>query len=410
MQMTHYTGQKYDLARITNKRIFFTDEVHERFGTTLRRLLRRLPSLSSFSEGSQDAIKLYFTHKPRKKFLIWFLLFYGCYKLYSWHVDPGRTEVLNQRWYYPFILESRDPVSSTSSILNLQSHPAGQNGETIKAAWKTGAWSVEVAQPEVQIQRPYTPLPPLEDSAPLECMRLFVRREPEGIVSTFLHNEPPGTLILMRGPFVEFAVPDDVGEIVFLAGGTGITPALQIAHCMFKARGLKEEDLPHMRILWANRRREDNLTGLETDEVRQFRHSLWGRIRGAITSAEGVKQKDVQLEQPNELPVVKQARLVDEIEEMAAKSAGKLSIEYFVDDEGTFITDRVLQSRFKNTQSTATPDGKGGRKKLILVAGPDGFVDYYAGSKIWVGDKLRPGPLGGILKRIKPSDWDVWTL
>jgi len=45
-----------------------------------------------------------------------------------------------------------------------------------------------------------------------------------------------------------------------------------------------------------------------------------------------------------------------------------------------------------------------------LVSGPDGFIEHWAGKKIWVGGHEAQGLLGGILSRLDLKDWNVWKL
>ena len=337
---------------------------------------------------------------------------YVGYRIYRWQTDPHRSAVLNPMFFTPFILESKETVSPTSSVLNLLSVPSGQNVDNISEAWKAGVWSVQVMQPDLQIQRSYTPLPPI-DRMPNELLRLFVRKEASGEVSSFLHRLPFGTLVHMRGPHLEYQIPEDVEEVLFLAGGTGIAPALQVAYCLFNFRNKKGKETPRMRILWANRRREDSRTGLEPEKIQEFRESLWDKARNAITTGEAAPRKRVRSVSTNDPPLsVKQTKLVEEVEQLIANMDGKLSIDYLIDEEGTNITESLLRSYLGNSALSpvvsSTPRTSG--KKLLLVSGPDGFVAYYAGPKEWRGGKEVPGPLGGMLKEINPQGWDIWTL
>ena len=349
---------------------------------------------------------------PRKLILFSFIGYIG-YRLYKWQTNPHRSIILNPRFFTPFILSSKDSITPTSSVLSLLSLPKGQNTDNVSEAWRTGVWSVQVVQPDLQIARSYTPLPPVE-GMPDEQVRLFVRREVQGEVSGFLHRISPGTLVHLRGPQLEYRIPDDVGEVLFLAGGTGIAPALQVAYILFTARARASGERPRMRILWANRRRVDSRDGLEPPDVQQFRTDLASRIRNAMTSSgrgkpvitKPLDEADAKIES------VKQTRLVEEIEAFATQSAGKISVEYFADEEGSFITEKLLEPYLVDESSSGVPPSENptAKKKLLLVAGPDGFVEYYAGPKEWHGGREISGPLGGMLKRLDPQGWDIWKL
>ena len=315
-------------------------------------------------------------------------------------------------------------------MFNLLSVPRGQNVGNVEEAWRQGLWSVQVMQPDLQIARSYTPVappPPLakttkevdgaggrgtsgeEREMPPEMVRLFVREEVKGEVSGFLHRIPLGTVVHLKGPRMELEIPEDVGEVLFLAGGTGITPALQLAYCLFKARGLEKEKLPRMRILWANRKREDSRTGLEEESVMALRGTLWEKASAAVTGHSamiGRPKGDTASRKP-----VKQTRLVDEIDNVVAHSDGRVSVDYYVDEEGSHITEELLRSHLSSKSSNPTMSGAAeGRKRLLLVSGPEGFIAHYAGPKEWEGGQERPGPLGGLLKKINPKGWDIWTL
>lgn len=346
---------------------------------------------------------------PGKLILFSIAAFLG-YKVYTWQTNPARSVILNPQFFTPFILESREKVSSTSAILNLLSLPKGQNTVSVNEAWKTGVWSVQVMQPELQIARAYTPLPPIEGADP-EYVRLFVRQEPQGEVSTFLHKISRGTIVHLRGPRVEYEIPHGVDEILFLAGGTGIAPALQVAHTLFRHRIKSNDQGPELRILWANRRREDSIDGLDPFPSQRARNGLIPEIR---------KFADDWQEEPPKKPKAtteefaapshpSQTRLVEEVESLKARYGGKVIVDYFIDEEGSFISESLLRTYLSGIDQTLNQDGTP-RRKVVLVSGPEGFVNVFAGPKTWQGGKEIQGPLGGLLKKINPQGWEIWKL
>lgn len=352
--------------------------------------------------------------RPRNRFrlgpgklILFSIAAYLGYKIYTWQTNPARSVVLNPKFFTPFILESREKVSSTSSILNLLSLPKGQNTVSVSEAWKTGVWSVQVMQPELQIARSYTPLPPIEGADP-EYVRLFVRHEPQGEVSTFLHKISRGTIVHLRGPRVEYEIPDGVDEILFLAGGTGIAPALQVAHTLFRHRLKSTDQGPELRILWANRRREDSIDGLDPSSSQQAQAGLVRKLAD-----------NWQTEPPNKLKATSeevaasshpsQTRLVEEVESLKAAYGGKIIVDYFIDEEGSFISENLLRTYLSGIDQTVNQDGTP-RRKVVLVSGPEGFVNVFAGPKTWQGGREIQGPLGGMLKKINPQGWEIWKL
>jgi len=339
---------------------------------------------------------------PTGRIIFITVIAYIGYNVYKWQTNPHRSHTLNPQFFSPFILQAREQVSPTSIVLNLLSLPQGQNIENVSEARRRGVWSVQVMQPELQIARSYTPLPP-SNGSPAEQLRLFVRRDPQGEVSRFLHRISPGTLVHLRGPHMEYEIPEDIDEILFLAGGTGIAPALQVAYSVFTARGLPVEKLPKMRILWANRRREDALAGPKDPALGQFEAELAAKIQ----EAKNIKERTEDI--ASGLPELPRARLVEDVEQLQLRYDGKVTVEYFIDGEGSFITEPILREYLAGLgQKSET--GPPPRKQLLLISGPEGFVNVYAGPKEWRGGKEISGPLGGLLKKIDPKDWEICKL
>jgi homoaconitate hydratase len=318
---------------------------------------------------------------------------------------------LNPKFFTPFILENRDKVSSTSAILNLLSVPLGQNTDNVSEAWKTGIWSVQVMQPELQIARSYTPLPPLENAEP-ERLRLFVRQEPQGEVSTFLHKISRGTVVHLRGPQLEYEIPQDVDEVLFIAGGTGIAPALQLAHTLFKYRVSALEDGPRLRILWANRRREDSYKGVESQKPHE---TVIPKLRSLASRWQGeAKAQPREVREDFSAPTTQsQSALVEEVESLKMKHAGKVNVDYFVDEDKSYITENVLRKHLGSMERSLGQTAENqptSSKKIILISGPEGFINFYAGPKFMKAGKEEQGPLRGILGKIDLRGWDVWKL
>ena len=265
-------------------------------------------------------------------------------------------------------------------------------------------------QPELQIQRSYTPLPPIDSTEP-EQVRLLVRQEPQGEVSTFLNKINRGTIVHLRGPRVDYEIPGDVDEILFLAGGTGIAPALQVAHTLFNSRINTTEHGPELRILWANRRREDLFNGQDPFSSQQAQAGLAPNQRKRADKGQEAPTSQPQetMEDSAALSQPSWNLLVEEVESLKAKHGGKLIVDYFIDEEGSYISERLLRSYLSGIDQTANQDGTP-RRKIILVSGPDGFVTAFAGSKAWQRGTEIQGPLGGLLKKIDPQGWEVWKL
>lgn len=93
-------------------------------------------------------------------------------------------------------------------------------------------FSLSLANADCSEQRPYTPINHIEDyNAPIPNLDILVRQYPNGIISGYLCSRNPGDSINVRGPFIKVDIDEVVckhARIGLIAGGTGITPMLQI--------------------------------------------------------------------------------------------------------------------------------------------------------------------------------------
>jgi cytochrome-b5 reductase len=208
--------------------------------------------------------------------------------------------------------------------------------------------SVEIKHPQVQIARHYTPLPPL--SSDDSSIRLLVKREPTGEMSRYLFSLPTGSTIELRGPHEEYALPSagTPTKLLFLAGGTGIAPALQAAYKL-----LENSEDAEARILWAVRHR--------------------GEAEGAAA---------------------------EEVARLEQRYPGRLQVGFFPDPEGGMKVGTVREGVHRWGADR------------VVVCGPDGFVAYWAGPRgPWIGGREQQGELGGVLKRVvEGRDVDVWKM
>lgn len=109
---------------------------------------------------------------------------------------------------------------------------------------------------------------------------------------------------------------------------------------------------------------------------------------------------------------VEQGIIVQHLEQLKEQYAGRLSVDYFVDEERTFIGKKDVQRCLDAAPSSPTTEELRTKKVkcLILVSGPDGFVQFFAGPKQWENGGEVQGPLGGLLRSIDLRGWDVWKL
>jgi hypothetical protein len=317
---------------------------------------------------------------------------------------------LNPSHFTPYTLVATHHVSQTSSIFTLRPPLSSDAAEELHRIWNEleSLWSVQAKQPHLQIGREYTPLPPstvlegatraaiaeggVDASASDNAdIHLLIRREKMGTMTRYLHGLPTNAVVSIRGPYQDVDIPADVDEVLFLAGGTGISPALQVANILSRRPNAK------MHVFWANRRRDECLgapTAPSTPESRGFL-GLWGS---------GETKKPRVEEGSGEKGLVVQ--VIEEMKNNVPK--GNLNVRYFVDEEDSFIGQRDVQ-RVLGSQNMEGETKTGG--KLIIISGPDGFLDYWAGKKRLAKDGQEvQGPLGGRLGQLDLNGWKVWKL
>ncbi|OSS47900.1 hypothetical protein B5807_06624 [Epicoccum nigrum] len=321
--------------------------------------------------------------------------------------SKSSDQSLNPHTFTPYTLVEKQPVSSTSAIFVLRNSSGGPDSQSVKEVERRSVWSVQIKQPQLQIARAYTPLPNIidgkkDDNAPQD-MRLLIRQETGGEVSTYLHRLPEQATIELRGPNAEYELPRNVKEVIFLAGGTGIAPAMQVAQALSRRTGSK------MHILWANRRREECVGGVSDDKgspkASHNRLGWWKSV--LIGSSETATLVGLSKDEPAESAAPQDKGLI--VKELDALKANNtiavqgLKVQYYVDEENTFIQPEDIK-----TKMTSTSQEKG--SKLIIVSGPDGFIEHWAGRKIWAEGREVQGPLGGVLKGMDLGDWKVFKL
>ncbi|KAA6414010.1 MAG: hypothetical protein FRX48_02372 [Lasallia pustulata] len=356
-------------------------------------------------------------------YLLTFVSGFGSAAAYKFFTEPVPDPPLNPQTFSPYTLVSKGQISSTASIFTLRpSHSVAlKDGAKIyNQAWKRGIWSVEVKQPQLQIARAYTPLPP-SDLLPKGVeddrigLRFFIRRDPKGEVSGYLHKLPEGATIDLRGPHLEYKIPNNVGEILFLAGGTGIAPALQAAHTLLSHRSCLPTGLPKIRILWANRRRDDCKGGMSYQNSAASGASKLLGLWPGHAQPKATPPQNESLEYAGGTPPTP---LVKELMALQKEYPSNIRVEYFVDEESTYIGKARLDQCINDKSSWTCPSGRepgapgeaNTGRKLILVSGPDGFVEYLAGQKVWDNGKEGQGRIGGLLSMLDLKGWEVWKL
>ncbi|CAN8095463.1 unnamed protein product [Discula destructiva] len=397
--------------------------------------------------------------------------------------DNSPRHTLNKDLFTPCTVLANEALSPSAFLLTIQLPTTKRNDAILAAAWHHGLWSVEVKQPQLQIARNYTPLPPpvpasggdrqgaaalaadgREEKGPQQ-LQFYVRRYDGGEVSTYLSRLGAGDEIEIRGPHLGFDLGERLGargkrKLVFLAGGTGVAPALQAASFLLRRAGAAID----VDVLWANRGAADcagcpRFSGATTTAEQQWRW-LWPFSHN---NSSGSEKNPATAEPAGEAPsaVTKQLRA---LQDAYAAQGRTLAVRCAVDAEGSFLRARDIadavgahgssgQQSLAQASSSSSPachfhsqrqleysteesdaagrdqagnkqvasvgrpcicDGVGERgKNLFIISGPDGFVSAFAGPKIWADGGERQGPVGGVvaeLMRQHPATWKDWLV
>lgn len=302
--------------------------------------------------------------------------------------ETGKRNSATSTTFKSYTLTKKEPVSSTASIFHLQP-TTGASCAPVQEALQHGIINLEFKQPQIQVVRAYTPLP---DNGPRGSLRFLIRHELNGEVSGWLHRLPLGSQIEMRGPNYEVLIPPETERIVFLAGGTGIAPALQAAHVLLQTpRGPSDKKI---HILWATRKREDCLGGVsDLQSALSFSARLWRAltfqtITVPATAGTGARAAEMS-----------RGLVVQELEALKAAYPGQVSVSYFVDEEANFIDQDALRRTISNMTSSP-PSGSSSSPMQILISGPEGFVAALAGPKVWSQGRQEQGPVQGSLAEV----------
>jgi hypothetical protein len=364
--------------------------------------------------GYFSSILVHYRTRPSKSLVYSGIAIASGWGIATYQLREKSQPRLNPTHFTPYTLVATHEVSQTSSIFTLRPPASLEAADELHKVWteQESLWSVQAKQPHLQIGREYTPLPPSHvlDGATQQSIaergeafgakdsdiHLLIRREKMGTMTRYLHGLHINAVVNLRGPYQDMEIPTDVDEVLFLAGGTGISPALQVANILSRRPNAK------MHVFWANRRRDECLgaptTASNFNGSRSF-FSLWG-------SSNGTDAEKPQLTPADSGEIGLVVKVIEEMKNNVPK--GTLNVQYFVDEEDTFIGQKDVQ-RVLGSQNVDRESKKGG--KMIIISGPDGFLDYWAGKKRVAKDGMEvQGPLGGRLGQLDLNGWKVWKL
>lgn len=360
------------------------------FSTTRSASLSHSESKSQYQGTSvKDASE----KNPRVRISLVVVLLLSAYGIYNWTSSTSDDITC----FRQFRLESREHVSSTSAMFTV-SPVSG----SIEKPPRDQIWSVEFKQPYIQIGRDYTPLPRISSSRDTtdDSLTFLIRKDPKGEMSKYLSGLPIGAKLDVRGPKTEFQIRQNVRHLVFIAGGTGIAPALQAADAVLS--GSSQDRTVH--VLWANRRREDCLGAPHGTSQGQGSWLRW--VSGWSDDASDPKKEPYSFVAKDQ----QVCPVVHDLNRLQKAFPGRLKVDYFVDEEHRCIDHAAVTQALSRVKSEQLSTSRPWSPIQVIVSGPEGFISYIAGPRPLSYTAAHPGlsatepaasqgPLGGLLAK-----------
>ncbi|XP_060213765.1 NADH-cytochrome b5 reductase-like protein isoform X1 [Lycium barbarum] len=174
--------------------------------------------------------------------------------------DSGQKAALNPDKWIEFKLQDRAPVSHNSHLFRFSFDPSAKLGLDIASCILTRAPMGENAEgkPKYCI-RPYTPISDPEANGYFD---LLIKVYPEGKMSQHFASLKPGDVLAVKGPIEKLRYsPNMKKHIGMIAGGSGITPMLQVIEAILK----NPDDNTQVSLVYANVSPDDILLKKKLD-------------------------------------------------------------------------------------------------------------------------------------------------
>ncbi|OAV88238.1 hypothetical protein PTTG_01032, partial [Puccinia triticina 1-1 BBBD Race 1] len=327
----------------------------------------------SQSDSSKLSVRLRpaFAQNPRS-FIAASVLLVASGTVWAYYRSPSRDEEMKADRYRPFHISNSKLLTADAALIGIDvSLPAL---EPVDSPFYIE--SVYVKHPAVQIERPYTPLssitPPQGPKDPTDrtedksTIELLVKRYQDGDMSTYLHHiKTPGNQLEIRGPVPTWWYPKgEIDELVFIAAGTGITPAIQLLRRTFQPLSPQTPvGLPNFQLIYLARSLES-------------------------------------------------AYLLDEIQSYQSAYPESMNFKLLVADQASNqvsskLIDKVGRLELSDIRKWVGSNNSN-KKKMIIVCGPDSLICAVAGCK---GPGYNSqGDIGGMLKTLGYSSDQVVKL
>ncbi|KAK3029093.1 hypothetical protein RJ639_039237 [Escallonia herrerae] len=147
--------------------------------------------------------------------------------------ETGPKVALNPDKWIEFKLEDRAKVSHNADLYRFSFDTSAKLGLYVASCLITRAPLGQDAEGKTKyVIRPYTPI---SDPDSKGYFDLLIKVYPEGKMSQHFASLKPGDVVEVKGPIEKLRYnPDMKKEIGMIAGGTGITPMLQVIEAILK--------------------------------------------------------------------------------------------------------------------------------------------------------------------------------
>lgn len=174
--------------------------------------------------------------------------------------DTGTKMALNPNKWTEFKLQDKAQVSHNTQLFRFSFDPSVKLGLDIASCILTRAPIGQDAEGKTKyVIRPYTPI---SDPEAKGYFDLMIKVYPEGKMSRHFASLKPGDFLEVKGPIEKLRYsPNMKKHIGMIAGGTGITPMLQIIEAILK----NPDDNTQVSLLYANVSPDDILLKKKLD-------------------------------------------------------------------------------------------------------------------------------------------------
>ncbi|XP_057967193.1 NADH-cytochrome b5 reductase-like protein [Malania oleifera] len=174
--------------------------------------------------------------------------------------EAGPKVALNPDKWIEFKLQDTARVSHNTQLFRFSFDPSAKLGLDVASCMLTRAPLGQNAEGKTKyVIRPYTPI---SDPDSKGYFDLLIKEYPEGKMSQHFASLKPGDVVEVKGPIEKLRYsPNMKKNIGMIAGGTGITPMLQVIEAILR----NPDDKTQISLLYANVSPDDILLKQKLD-------------------------------------------------------------------------------------------------------------------------------------------------